>query len=417
LVVSKKRVLYRRVCLFTLLLAVGFICRILAAELFLGGLNREYEGDEGAYIGLALSLAEGRGYVDQQGNATSYRVPGLPLLVTAIVSIIGSNVTAIRLFMCFIGSLLILACYSLGHSASNSQAIGWVAAAVAVFFPTWIVASGFIHTEVVAAILNALVVWSLVKGYREQKLSWFVISGLLWGLATLTRPVALSYGPGIALWLLMVMPNWKKRFVTISVVMIAMACVLAPWFFRNGQVQGRLILTSTQAGVELFKANNPEATGILAIDHDWFDKTLTRRYPEERYPNEAVRSEMFRADAVKFILNNPSRFAELGTIRFGQLWKVYSPRVSFTYSLALIATFGVALPFFLIQVIRRGWKRGPEMLFLLIILCHTAAHIVFTANIRYRIPVEPLVIVLAIQGLCWSVASLASLKETHRVAI
>jgi hypothetical protein len=79
----------------------------------------------------------------------------------------------------------------------------------------------------------------------------------------------------------------------------------------------------------------------------------------------------------------------------------------------VILTFGAALPFFLIQVVRRAWYPGPEMLMLGIILCHTAAHVVFTSAVRYRIPIEPLVIILAIQGLRWTVTGLIPAQHSH----
>jgi hypothetical protein len=68
----------------------------------------------------------------------------------------------------------------------------------------------------------------------------------------------------------------------------------------------------------------------------------------------------------------------------------------------VIFSFGIALPFFLVQVIRSAWRRGPEMLLFLIILCHTGLHMVYGSIVRYRIPIEPLVMVMAITGFCWS---------------
>jgi hypothetical protein len=99
-------------------------------------------------------------------------------------------------------------------------------------------------------------------------------------------------------------------------------------------------------GIELYRANNPETTGILSTDLAHFDATLSQRYPEDQYPNEVVRSKLFQADAVKFIRDNPWRFAQLCAIRFIQFWKLYSPRVPLSNNLAVIASFGIALPFF-----------------------------------------------------------------------
>ena len=83
--------------------------------------------------------------------------------------------------------------------------------------------------------------------------------------------------------------------------MVPFACMLLPWTIRNSYAHGRFVLLSTQGGSELYKGNNPDATGILAIDHHHFDDVLSDHYPMEKFPDEAVRSDLFQADAVKFI--------------------------------------------------------------------------------------------------------------------
>jgi 4-amino-4-deoxy-L-arabinose transferase-like glycosyltransferase len=382
------------------LIFVGFLLRIVAWEIG-GGLNREYQNDEIGYVSLAIHVAEGLGFTDHLGNPTSIRVPGLPLLVAIPVSLIGSHVIAIRIFMCLIGSLLVPACYLLAHSLTDSHRIGLIAAAIAVVFPTWVIPSGSVTTDILAAVLVTLMAWALIEGYRRPSLLLIIEAGIFWGTATLVRPVALVYAPAIVLWLLIVLPSWKRRLVAIVAVLVPFVFILAPWTIRNMQVHRTFVLISTQDGSELYVSNNPEATGILANDYAHFRDVLAQRYTTEQYPDERARSKMFEADAIEFIRQNPWRFAELCFIRFIQLWKVYSPRVPFSNSLAVIASFGLAVPFFLIQAIRRGWQRGPEMLLVLIIICHTAVHVVYTAVVRYRTPIEPLVIVLAIQGFWW----------------
>jgi 4-amino-4-deoxy-L-arabinose transferase-like glycosyltransferase len=277
-----------------------------------------------------------------------------------------------------------------------------IVAAIAVFFPTWVSSASAVLTDIPAAILVSLMVWMLIEGYRRQSLVWLAGAGILWGTATLIRAVCLVYAPGIVLWLLLIMPGWKRRLAAVATAIVLFAYILAPWFIRNMQVHGTFVLISTQGGTELYKSNNAEATGILSIDHAHFSATLSQRYPVDQHRDEVARSELFQADAVKFIRENPWRFAQLCFIRFVQLWKFYSPRVPLSNNLAVIASFGVALPFFLIQVIRLGWRRGPEMLFLLIILCQTGLHMVYTSIVRYRVPIEPLIIVMAITGFCWT---------------
>jgi len=399
-----KELFPRVVCLsLTVLICVGFILRIAAAEVFGGGLsNEEYQADEADYASLATHIAQGRGFTNSKGIPTAYRLPGLPLLLAMLISLTGPKIAVMRVFMAVVGSLLIPACYLLGRSMTGSQKVGWIAAAIAVFFPTWVIPSSVISSDIPAAIMVTLMAWMLIEGYRRQSLLWIVGAGVLWGAATLVRAVCLAYAPGIVLWLLLIMPGWKRRLAAVVAAIIPCAAILAPWSIRNTHIHGTLVLLSTQEGTELYKGNNPEATGILAIDHAHFEATLSQLYPEEQYPNAAVRSKLFQANAVRFIRENPWRFAQLCLIRFIQFWKVYSPRVPFSNSLIVIASFGVALPFFLIQVIRLGWRRGPEMLLLFIILCQTGTHMVYTSIVRYRIPIEPLIVVMAITGFCWT---------------
>jgi hypothetical protein len=379
--------------------------------MLLGGLDRPYAGDEGDYARLAREIIAGDGFLNKDGTPTSFWSPGLPLLVTIPTAILGPGVVGIRIFMCFVESLLIPASYILARSVTNSQKLGFMIATIAVFFPTWAVPSGSVLTDFAGTILVALLITALIQGYRSQSLLWTISAGMLWGLATLVRAESPIYAPAIIFWLLVVMPDWKKRFVAVAAVVISFASVIAPWTIRNTSVHGQFILTSTQGGIELYKANNPNATGILAYDHSYFDAHLEERYPIEQYPNEVSRAKMYQSDALRFIAENPARFLELSCIRFVQFWKLYSPRVPLINSLAVIVSFGFALPFFLIQVVRRGWRPGPEMLLLLIVLSHTAAHVVFTSIVRYRIPIEPLVLVLALQGLSWTLSWFGSVSN------
>jgi 4-amino-4-deoxy-L-arabinose transferase-like glycosyltransferase len=389
-----------------LLTFAAFVVRMLVAQFVLGGLSREYQGDESDYVKLAIHFVQGLGFSDNAGRPTSLRTPGLPLLLTLPIWLTSANIGAIRLFMCLLESLMIPAVYLLARSVTGSEKIGLVAGAIAVVFPSWMFPSGAILTDIIAGILTCVLVWMLVESRQRRSVSWIAGAGTIWGIATLIRPVSLSYAPAIIAWLFLLRAGRRDSLVAIGAVIIAFASTLAPWTIRNFYVHGTFVLISTQAGTELYKGNNPMATGILAFDHTFFDENLAQIHPEEMYPNEAVRSKKFQADAVKFIVDNPRRFAELCFLRLIELYKTYSPRVPLLASIAVTASFGAALPFFLIQVVRRGWDRGPEMLMLLIILCQTATHVVFTSVVRYRIPVEPLIVVLAIQGFLWSLTRL-----------
>lgn len=394
----------RLLAVFVVFMVAAFVLRLVATEVMNDGLDRPYVSDEQSYARLAAALAEGRGYVDEDGRPHTYRPPGVPFLVSLAFRITEPRIVAARVFMCAMATMLIPVCYLLGASLGGAR-VGLLSAVSAAIFPNWVYFSGQVLSDLTAATFVGLAVWMLSKGWRGNSLPWFAAGGAAWGLAALTRPTSLAFGPAVVFWLLLVMPNWRRRTLATVVTCGALAAMIAPWAVRNALVQDRFVLASSlggKGGVTLWLSNNPNATGILAKDYRYFRDTEDELFSREDYPDPVDRADAYKADALGFIRDNPGRFAELCAVKFVQLWKVYSPRVPLVMSLVTIASFGVALLFFLIQAARRGWRRSPEMLMLLLIASQTAVHMVFTANVRYRIPIEPLVLVMAAAGFVWS---------------
>ena len=387
-----------------IVMVAGFALRLIAMEVMNDGLNSPFVSDETSYARLATALAEGRGYVDEDGTPHIYRPPGVPFLVSLAFRITEPRVLVARVFMCALGTMLIPVCYLLGASLGNAR-VGLLSAVSAAVFPNWVYYSGWVLTDLTSATLVGLAAWMLIEGWRRNALLWFAAGGAAWGLAALTRPTCLAFGPAVVLWVLVVMPNWRRRTLAALVTCVALAAMIAPWAVRNTLVHDQFVFASSlggRGGMTLWVGNNPNATGFLSKDFAYFQQTGSKLFSREDYPHPLDRANAYKADAVKFVQENPGRFVRLCAVRFVQLWKVYSPRVPLAQSLVTIASFGVALLFFLIQAARRGWRRSPEMLMLLLIASQTAVHMVFAASVRYRIPIEPLVLVMAAAGFFWS---------------
>jgi len=381
----------------TIIFFAAIAIRLAAAQWVAGGLNRELTGDEPDYVTRAVSLVEGRGITDAAGRPSSTRMPGVPLVLALFFSVAGHTIAGARVLMCVLGALLVPACYLLGRTLAGERA-GLVCALGAMVFPNWVRYSGDLLTDLSSATATALAAWALIHGWRRNSLAMFALAGAVSGAGVLFRPTGAALLPGIVLWIFLVMPGWRRRFAASALVCAALAVVLAPWAVRNTMVQGEFVPISTYGGMELYLANNPEATGILSHDVRLFKGKLTRVYPEDRFPNEAQRSKRYQEDAAAFIRENPGRFLRLCVIRVGEFWKAYSPRVPLWQSLLTIASFGLALPFAAFYVMQQGWRRGETTLFVIMIASQSAVHTVFTSIIRYRIPIEPLILALAAAG-------------------
>lgn len=391
--------------LLLLLFCVGLLLRLFVAEFLAGGLGRPaVEGDERSYVGLAQRMSEGQGYVAPNGKATAARMPAIPFLAYAVYST-QASVVLLRCLMCVLGSTLVFAVYLLASEVLPRRA-AMVAAALTAIMPSWVYPSSNVETDVVTAVLATVMAWLLLKGLRTHSYALLLGGGIVLGVACLTRPTSYAIYPAVILWLLMIARDRKRFLVSAALISGATFVVVLPWGIRNQVVLDKFIFLTTKGGSELWKSNNPNATGILAHDHAYFRTTGQFLFPDEIYPDEVERAAAFQKDALRFINNNPSRFLRLSLIRVREFWKVYSPRVDFVKNAAMLISVGLLIPFFLIQSYRVLRRRSPESLLVLIILFGTLLHTVFTAIVRYRVPLEPMILILAIGGFLWLYADL-----------
>ena len=92
----------RRACLI-----VFFAAFILRLGVLLGykGISQTYEKyDAKAYEGIAVSLMQGKGFVDELGAPVSIQPPLYPVFLAGVYSLTGHSEFAVRLIQCFIGS-------------------------------------------------------------------------------------------------------------------------------------------------------------------------------------------------------------------------------------------------------------------------------------------------------------------------
>ncbi|HPA45066.1 MAG TPA: glycosyltransferase 87 family protein [bacterium] len=218
-----------------------------------------------------------------------------------------------------------------------------------------------------------------------------IVFGAMLGLASLVRPTVNFCIP--FLFLAVLISGWDRRRETIRGLVtagIALAVVLVPWTARNYRVFGRILPGSTQTGRMLFLANNPDnKTGYVVIPRD------ANPPPQESGETELEYNDRLGALAKEFIRENPGQFVKLCTMRlFGFWWPmpIYEKFVS--RSLVLLSLFTL-LPLFVmalggIYMLKKEWR----LLFpiLSVVLSTYLLHLVFGVSMRYRFPIESLLI-------------------------
>jgi 4-amino-4-deoxy-L-arabinose transferase-like glycosyltransferase len=379
--------------LLVLLTLLAFGVRVAVNELR-GGLGQPYIGDEGDYVSVARNVLAGHGYVGPHGP-TSMRTPGLPFLMGTVMALWGEKIALLRLTMALVNALIVPAIYLLGRELMGVRA-GLLAALVAVAFPAWAYDGAMIYTDLPTSALACVLAYLVIRAWKRDSLWLAAAAGLLAGGLSLVRPTGVAFVGAAVLWLLLCMRNWRRRLGASLVLVGAFGLVIAPWCVRNYYAHGRFVFLSARTGSDLWHSNNPYAIGIAGLDLDNYEDPRVFFAPATL--PEAEDDRIYKAAAFKFMKEHPRRVAELMGIKFIQFWKVWSPRVSLAPNVVMLLSFGPVLVCFLIAAGREGWRRGPALLLVLMIGALTALHMVFIANVRYRLAIEPLCVVLALYG-------------------
>jgi len=159
------------------------------------------------------------------------------------------------------------------------------------------------------------------------------------------------------------------------------------WVGRNYLVLDRFVPLTTQSGYALYEAFGPEATGGT-IGH-------RMALPPRGVLREVEYDALLRRKAFENV--RPLRVARLALEKQRRFWSVVPHAEEYRSPIVYAATlcFVPVLALFIMGVWQ--WRSGAGWL-LLPIAYYALLHTVFIGSIRYRLPIEPLLILLAAWG-------------------
>jgi hypothetical protein len=364
--------------------------------------DRPLTHDEHEYLGLARSLAEGKGFsfrasIEAETPQLFGRAPGYPFFLSLLDSggsIPTSTPVRVKVAQSVIGAATIGIIGLLAWAAAGPRS-GVVAAGIAAIYPSLVWLPAYVLSEALYALLALGTAFVLQRGVDEKRIALVASAGVLTGAAALVRPAMLFFLPLAVVWILM------RRRPTLAVALaVGAAVVIVPWTIRNVRVHHRLVLIASEGGVTFWTGNHPLAIGEgdLAANPELKRADLAFRRgfpglsPEELEP-------LYYRDAFAWIADHPgdwtillARKAFFTVVPVGPSYALHSAR----YRIASIAPYVIVLPF----AVAGAWRlfrspRRPVALFLLaasaILTC-----IVFFPQERFRIPViDPVLIICA----------------------
>ena len=352
-----------------------------------------YFSDFQRYEQAALSLLAGEGF-----GAEYLRPPLYPLFIALHYLLFGRFFFPMRIsqaVLAAVGSVLI---FWIGRRLFHER-VGKIAAWISVFYPYYVFISGLLYPTLLSTVLHLGAVAAILRAQDKHFLGWTAVSAACLVLAGLATPVSLAFLPLMLVWFLAFSTfPWRERLIHASLALLVVALGLLPWTYYNYQRTGQIALIDARA-----KEHIP--------------------YFVQGDSSHAARKSAYE-DRVSTILSNPGKFAVRTAKEFIHFWTFVPDRVvtkdptyrekahqtdsrmqvehSFTSPLldyVSILTYGPVFILALAGLILNRVRWRTLSLILLLLLSQAIGYSFFFTQVRYRLPVEFCLMILAASAL------------------
>ncbi|HEX8343034.1 MAG TPA: hypothetical protein VF624_19180 [Tepidisphaeraceae bacterium] len=355
--------------------------------------------DQVEYLAIARNVLKGSGFVffDEgfQQAVVAYRMPGYPLLVAAC----GAKVPVVRIVQCLIDASAVLAVYGLARRPLGRGA-ALLAGAMVAFNPYLVYFSSTLLSE---TLFGGLLVWGMLGLVHGGRLAWW--GGAVMLLAAIyVRPSAIALPALLAAAAPLVRPppprpaTAVRRYLLtgggLAMLLLTIGALL-PWALRNRALLGEWVWTTTNGGITAYDGLNPRADGSSSQGH-------FRNWTELKLMNEVARSNYLSALARTYAAVHSERLPELMARKFGRLWSPVPLSSEFgsrpVYVAAGLAYAAPVLTLTLVGLLRGGGGRSLKMYVLLPAVYFTLVHMATVGSLRYRVPADIPMAVVAASG-------------------
>lgn len=419
------------------ILILSVLLRVFTGVMFYGNQIQSLPGtfDEVSYHNLALRVMDGHGFSFGErwwpGTAANEPTAHWSYLYTGflvvIYSIFGPSPLLARILQgIIVGIVMPWLLYRLAFrifapevrgegmfiykpAVAQAQRIALLAAAIGAvyiyffYYTAALITEGFYISGILWVFDTAV---SITQSQKVTTKQWAML-GLAMGITILLRQLFLLFLPFLLLWLW-----WAKRpRLTSFVLPVALVVLMiVPWTVRNYLAFDTIVPLNTNSGFAFFWGNHPRyGTQFIPIlpSGEYY-----RMIPDELQAqglNEAQMDSALLSEALEIIVADPGRYVLLSLSRIPTYFMFWpSGDSSMVSNLSRVGSFGIFLPFMvygLFLTLRRSfssWRErlaSPLTLLYLFMLVYTGIHILTWTLIRYRIPVDVMLVIFASYGL------------------
>lgn len=365
--------------------------------------------DESYFIELANNLVKLQMYSTNGLEPTAWKPPLEAIFLSPFVWLLGPDDAVIAARLCGLGLYLlsVLLFVSVCRRAGR-PGVGLFVAVGLCLSPAGLVVATSLYPQVLVGFLVAFALWLATRDSRKRVTA--TVLGLLLGLAMLGHVTSAIPLAVIALWFGWHHDvTWRGRIGLMLLSAAATLASLAPWILRNALVMGKATL-ATGGGDNFLRGNSANTTPSTGVMVDLSDVVP----PLPPGMSEASQDALYWRLAIDWIFNEPVAAACLFLRKLVYFFAASNSFLS-QVGVGQLEQLALALSWFpvlLLAVARLiGSAKVPlnplERLSVYSIVATAVGTAVFFTRVRYRVAIDPFVLILAGYGIALSIQRLA----------
>jgi hypothetical protein len=369
---------------------------------------------------VAKSIVSGRGFSSPftlvETGPTAFLSPVYPYLLAAIFKLWGIYTVrshiAVEAINCLFSAVTVFPLYSI---AKRSYGIGVAAASswVWVILPSaWHAPIADVWDTSATVFFLTLLVWATLRLRSQARLEYWLGYGVLWAVGVSLNATLIALLPFCLAWL-----GWDLRRQPVRASKLIFASLfffvvgLTPWTVRNYSVFRKLVPLRSTLGLELWLGNNADTRDVRSF-------SLHPLYNEEEAYSFKTMGEMSYMSlklrtAVDFIRSNPGLTAVRIAKRTFDFWFAVTDRPQnawasdpmYVQALFILNFTLVSLGWFGLAWTWRTMGLFEVAPYVAVVFVYPLVYYLTHTLVRYRYPIEPILVILSVYGLAQVVAS------------
>ena len=333
-------------------------------------------------------------------NYRQWDMPGVAIIYSPLASIFSAErdfILATRVFHSILLIVNAILLYKISYLIFESKLASIFTFIVTLCYPFFVYYQGLILSE-------NLFIFFLVAGFymlfgwskNGFPLDRYFYGALIFLTTSVYMKATLTILPPLLVAFFYFM-NEKKIFPTLKVLLISVVVyvmIMSPWWVRSYDLFDKVVPFTSTSTMNMYLGNNPSNKNGGC---DWATDAEIKLYSTYEI-SESEYMNIYTDATKKFIQENPQRFVELMWLKFKRFWNVTPNHEKYNkgkYKYLSLMSYGVVL-FLAIISFFIYYKRFKDLVpIYTLFLYFTVVHIVTIASIRYRLPIEPFLIVLA----------------------